>query len=118
MTRLVQLQNGEQRRVAVVEEPRLRLLSFDHVYELAQDASRRNESLTTLVKKAASDETLDYDSVYTGASDWKLLTPIDHPAACSVCARRAMAIECPPESANSSSGPSGVSNIVRQISST
>src|SRR5438045_1572062 len=79
MTRLVQLQNGETRRVAVVEEPRLRLLRIKSVYEIAQDAIRRNESLAALVTEAASDETIDYDSVYTGASEWKLLTPIDHP---------------------------------------
>jgi hypothetical protein len=79
MTRLVQLQNGEARRVALVEEPRLRLLRAESVYEIAQDAIRRNEPLTSLMTHAASGETIDYDSVYTGASDWKLLTPIDHP---------------------------------------
>ena len=79
MTRLVQLHNGKDRRVAIVEEPRLRLLRVECVYELAQDAIRRNESLTTLVTQAATDETINYDSCYTGASDWKLLTPIDHP---------------------------------------
>jgi hypothetical protein len=45
-------------------------------------------------------------------------TPIDHPAAWSFCARRAIAIEWPPDSANSSSIPIGVSNTVLQISST
>lgn len=79
MTRLVQLQNGNDRRVAVVEEPRLRLLRTESVYELAQDALRRNVPLTNLVTQAASEQTIDYEPVYAGASDWKLLTPIDHP---------------------------------------
>jgi hypothetical protein len=79
MTRLVQLQRGDERRLAVVEEPRLRLLGAGSVYEVAQDAIRSNVPLKDLVAKAAGDETIDYDSVYAGAGDWKLLTPIDHP---------------------------------------
>ena len=37
MTRLIQIQNGPQRRVALVEEPRVRLLAaqFPSVYALA-----------------------------------------------------------------------------------
>ena len=79
MTRLVQLQNDKDRRVAIVEEPRLRLLRAQSIYELAQEAIRRHEPLTTLVTQAATDQTVDYDPVYTGASDWEILTPIDHP---------------------------------------
>ena len=37
MTRLVQIKNGDVRRVALVEEPHLRLLDgCDSIYELAQ----------------------------------------------------------------------------------
>lgn len=35
--------------------------------------------------KAASDETIDYDPVYAGTSDWKLLTPVDHPQGPHCC---------------------------------
>jgi hypothetical protein len=85
MTRLVQLQNGNERRVALVEEPRLRLLRVESVYELAQDAIGRNESLAAIVTQAAGDETIDYDPVYTGTGGWKLLTPIDHPRGPHCC---------------------------------
>ena len=61
MTRLVQLQNGNDRRVAVVEEPRLRLLRTESVYELAQDALRRNVPLTNLVTQAASEQNRLHD---------------------------------------------------------
>jgi hypothetical protein len=80
MTRLVQLQHGDgRRRVAVVDEPRLGLLSVESVYAIAQDAIGRKESLAALVTEAASDESIDYDSVYAGIGDWRLLTPVDHP---------------------------------------
>ena len=80
MTRLVQLKRGDERRVAVVEEPRLRLLGkFTSVYALAQAAIASPELLVGLIGTHATDEKLDYDQVYRSESDWKLLTPIDHP---------------------------------------
>jgi hypothetical protein len=80
MTRLVQLARDGVRRIAVVEEPRLRLLrEFTSVYALAQDAMAVGESMLELVGQHATDETLDYDQVYRGGCEWRLLTPIDHP---------------------------------------
>jgi hypothetical protein len=35
--------------------------------------------LIGLIGTHATDETLDYDSIYRGESEWRLLTPIDHP---------------------------------------
>src|SRR5919198_1326038 len=69
MLRLVQLTHPtDGRRVAVVEEPNLRLLSGHRtVYHLAQ--------------------ALDYDAVYEGRSPWRLMVPFDHseePARCLV----------------------------------
>ena len=78
--RLVQLKAGDVRRVAVVEEPKLRLLrDFDSVYGLAQAAIARGGKLTTVAADHFTDESLDYDTVYGGSAQWKLLAPIDHP---------------------------------------
>lgn len=80
MIRLVQLQNGASRRVAVVEEPNLRLLDrFDSIYALANAALESDSTLAGLIEKNASDELLEYDPIYQGHSDWRLLLPIDHP---------------------------------------
>jgi hypothetical protein len=87
MLRLVQLIHPQLgRRVAVVEEPRLRLLrECESIYELAQSAIRSNQQLCVHIESLASDEAIAYDSVYgeqVGTSDaggWKLLPPIDHP---------------------------------------
>ena len=47
--RFVQLKAGDVRRVAVVEEPKLRLLrDFDSVYALAQAAIARGGNLTSV----------------------------------------------------------------------
>jgi hypothetical protein len=78
-TRLVQLRNGGQRRVALVEEPALRLLNSDSVYSLAELAIRTGSKLAAVATAEATDERLDYDPIYEGSSEWKLLPPIDHP---------------------------------------
>jgi hypothetical protein len=78
--RLVQLKAGDVRRVAMVEEPNLRLLrDFDSVYSLAQAAIAHGGQLSNVVAGHLTEESLDYDKVYTGTSAWKLLPPIDHP---------------------------------------
>ena len=88
MTRLVQLLRGNERRIALVEEPHLRLLrEFESIYALAQAALSTQTSLKGLVGQHATNETLDFDSVYRGQSDWRLLTPVDcpeEPARCLV----------------------------------
>jgi len=78
-TRLVQLENFGRRRVALVEEPHLRLLDVESVYSLAQAAIRSGTRLTELIKRAATSDRIGYDAVYDGAAEWKLLPPIDHP---------------------------------------
>jgi hypothetical protein len=80
MTRLVQLENGATRRVALVEEPRLRLLAdVPSVYQLARRALDSATPLTELVRGAVTDEVLDYERIYNSESSWVLLPPIDHP---------------------------------------
>jgi len=56
MIRLVQISNGSVRRVAVVDEPSLRLVGgFDSVYALAWEAISRRESLSDLVRARPDD---------------------------------------------------------------
>jgi hypothetical protein len=86
MTRLVQIQNGAMRAVALVEEPRLRFLGgVKSIFELAQAAADLKISLTALVQQKKTGELLDFDPIYTGKSEWKLLPPIDHPAEPARC---------------------------------
>jgi hypothetical protein len=84
--RLVQLKTGETRRVAVVEEPKLRLLhGFDSTVALAQAAIANGGKLSSVVADHLTDESLDYEPIYEGRSEWKLLTPIDHPQEIARC---------------------------------
>jgi len=81
MLRLVQIQNQERRQVALVEEPRLRPIDgFDSVYSLARAAIGEGQSISALIRKQVGDESLDYDAIYSGQSDWRLLVPLDDPA--------------------------------------
>ena len=79
--RLVQLIHERQgRRVAVVDEPKLTLLdSFGSIYELANTAIERGESIGSVVGSDRSEIAVDYDGVYAGKSDWRLLPAFDHP---------------------------------------
>jgi hypothetical protein len=86
MTRLVQIQNDSTRGVALVEEPRLRFLNgANSIFEIAQEAVNAGVSIISLIQKKVADEFLDYDKIYSGKSDWKLLPPIDHPLEPSRC---------------------------------
>lgn len=77
---LVQLGRGKARRVAMVREPKLVLLSgIDSVVELAQRAMVEGSMLTALAEQMLSGEALGYDDVYAGRSEWRLLAPIDVP---------------------------------------
>ena len=81
MIRLVQLRhaNGE-RRVALVEENQLRLLrGVESIYALAQGAIGRGRTLEQALSAHAAFDSVSYDSVHRGASDWRLLPAFDHP---------------------------------------
>jgi hypothetical protein len=78
--RLIQLQQAANRRVGLVEEPGVRLLSdFDSIYAIAQRVLSTGCGFRELIREHATGETLDYDSIYEGRLDWRLLSPIDHP---------------------------------------
>jgi hypothetical protein len=90
MVRVVQITDGSTRRVALVDEPHLRVLDtavvgrgsghlFDSVHTLAQAAMASDLPLSTLVGNAARGQQIEYDDVYEGRSAWRLLPPIDHP---------------------------------------
>lgn len=77
---VVQIANSSGRRVAIVEEPQLILLGdASSLYEFAQAAITRGESLSKLIYDQVSDVRILYDDVYDASSEWKLLPPIDVP---------------------------------------
>ncbi len=79
--RLVQITHANNgRRVALVEEPVLRIISgFDSVYSLASQAIKNNGDISALVMQNLSSTNIDYNAIYEGSSDWKLLPSFDHP---------------------------------------
>lgn len=82
MIRLVQISNGDFRRVALVEEPNLRcLIEVQSVYGMVRQCLQHGDILSKQVLTLAHGERLQYDSVYDGTSDWHLLPPIDVPEA-------------------------------------
>jgi hypothetical protein len=86
MTRLVQLRNGSTSFAALVEEPRLRLLAgVQSVYELAQFADASGTSLLKVIGERVIDKELDYDEIYSGQSEWRLLPPVHHPSEPARC---------------------------------
>jgi len=87
--RLVQLTHAEKgRRVAMVQEPSLVLLNNTlSVYELAFDALQTSQKMEAFLVSRLSGEVMDYNAVYEGNSEWKLLPSFDYPhnpAACIV----------------------------------
>lgn len=79
--RLTQLHHPHYgRRVARVDEPQLIFLTGPvSVYELASMAIRNATTLTEQIDACTSGESVDYESIYVGTSDWKLLPAFDHP---------------------------------------
>src|SRR5436853_7850625 len=86
MTRLIQIERGEVRRVALVKEPSLHLLEgCSSIYELANLAVTSGVGLTNLAQQRAGREELEYDPVYRGDSEWHILAAIDHPQESARC---------------------------------
>lgn len=84
--RLIQLQQSNDRKVGLIEEPKIKLLAeFASIYDLAKAAIKTDAKLTSLARKQVTAETLDYDQVYTGQSEWRILPAIDHPAEPARC---------------------------------
>ena len=86
MTRLVQIRNRARRVVALVAEPQLQIIDgADSIYQLAASAAASDIPLPRLVAERAGSKTLNFDDVYCGKSDWRLLPPMDHPDEPSRC---------------------------------
>ena len=80
MTRLVQLISPNGRRVALVEEPNLRLLEdCRSVYDLVSECLRDGVSLAESIEQRKTRQLLDYDPIYTGQSEWRLNPSADAP---------------------------------------
>jgi hypothetical protein len=80
MTRLIQIKKGNVRRVALVEEPNVRLLDgCSSIYELAHLAIAAGVKLSELARQRAKCDTIEYDPIYRGQSEWHILPAIDHP---------------------------------------
>jgi hypothetical protein len=84
--RLVQLEGPYGRRVALVEEPQLQVLdSCVSVYELASGCLRDGISLAERILDLGTHDLLDYDSVYSGESEWRLKPSADCPGMPARC---------------------------------
>ncbi|MGH9553636.1 MAG: hypothetical protein ACRD3W_29915 [Terriglobales bacterium] len=80
--RIVQLVRRGERRVAVVDGGQLSLLASaapSSVHALALEAIRKKEQLAFTIDRYRGHDTLAYDPVYAGDSDWRLLPSFDHP---------------------------------------
>ncbi|MEX1010488.1 MAG: AraD1 family protein [Balneolaceae bacterium] len=86
--RLVQLYHPEKgRRIAKVEKDRLILFRerWDSTHQLFTDIIESARSPETFISAELSSESADYDNVYSGTSQWKLLPPFDHPDTHHAC---------------------------------
>jgi hypothetical protein len=79
--RMVQLLHPEKgRAVAKVEEPDLILIDGPKsVYEIALKALETGQGMKDLIGSLVSGQVLDYDLIYAGKAEWKLLPAFDCP---------------------------------------
>lgn len=77
--RLVQLSHPRTgRHVAVVDEPNLKILAkWKSIFELSSAAIAAGSKIAELIGN--SDQSIEYDPIYAGKSEWKLLPAFDHP---------------------------------------
>ena len=85
--RLVQLLHPKRGRyIARVDGPKLTVLTTHQtIYELAITAITSGKKLADLIDAEATGESLDYDAIYAGRDEWKLLRAFDHPHMASRC---------------------------------
>ena len=87
MFRLIQLIHpNEGRRIAVVDGDRCRLIDgHTSVHGIASFVLQSGESLSAEVERTPGRNVQDYNAIYHGRSDWKLLPAYDHPGEPSRC---------------------------------
>jgi hypothetical protein len=84
--RLIQIARPGLRRVGLVDGDLIHLLDgWQSVYSFAETAFASRCTLGAIVAAALSSDTLDYDEIYLGHSEWRILPPIDHPAEPARC---------------------------------
>jgi hypothetical protein len=85
--RLIQIRHLHGgRRTGMVSDGSIELLrGGDSIYAFAQLALDKRASLRAVVEGAVTKETLDYDAIYAGASDWRILPAMDHPVEAARC---------------------------------
>ncbi len=79
--RLVQLHDAEgHRRIALVDEPNLRLIEhYSSIYDLFIDALEEQSHFSDKVQMYVTDEEMDYEAIYSGNDQWRLLPAFDQP---------------------------------------
>jgi hypothetical protein len=86
VTRLIQIKKGNVRRVALVDEPNVRLLdTCFSIHKLAHIAIDEGKKLGDVAGQLALRDAIDYNLIYSGRSEWRLLPPIDHPEESARC---------------------------------
>jgi hypothetical protein len=80
--RLIQITRSPgERRVGRIEDDKIVLLGgVCSIYDLVQLTLATGGTLAAMVESRTAPESLDYDAVYSGSSEWRILPPIDHPA--------------------------------------
>jgi hypothetical protein len=85
---IVQLKHARLgRRIGVVNEPGIMLLdnSVTSSYQLVKQVIGGNDSLAAAIPRLSTKELVAYDEIYSGASPWALLPPIDCPENPMMC---------------------------------
>ncbi len=78
--RLIQLRSPQGRRIGLIDGNDIQLLAdATSVYALAVSAAASGTGLRELVEQKLSEERMDYDAVYEGRADWRILPAADHP---------------------------------------
>jgi len=87
MQRIVQLKHPTLgRRVALVDQDKLCfLMGKGSVYQWAEASIASGVPLAQSLATAQTDLRLDYEPIYQGQSDWRLLPPFDHPTEPARC---------------------------------
>jgi len=78
--RIIQLARQAERRLALVDGGTLYLLEgYRSIHSLATAALDSGIHLPELVGRSITAERLDYDAIYQGLSEWRILPAADHP---------------------------------------
>lgn len=87
MKKIVQLIDKQgDTLVAEVQEPNLVIINkFATAYDLASFALAQNQKIGPVIDEYISEKSLNYDEIYAGKGEYKLLLPIHHPADVRYC---------------------------------